>query len=128
VKPDVVASNEALPFRDGTFTELFYDPPSVARGRGQFVGSSMEVRYGFWRKKADFDKNLQAVNAEFIRVLKPNGNLLFKWTQGSGSIRPLGFCLDHLSNFAVSTSASFPSKSGNKRTRVHFVVMRKRST
>ena len=84
VKPDIHCSNEALPFHDGSFRQVFYDPPSVAQGRGQFTGSSMAFRYGWWPRKRDFDRNLACVNDEFARVLAADGTVLFKWTEGPG--------------------------------------------
>jgi hypothetical protein len=126
VKPDIRCSNEALPFRSGVFEQVFYDPPSVARGRGQFTGSSMAFRYGWWPRKRDFDRNLTAVNAEFARVLSGDGAVLFKWTEGPGAIRPIAHCLAKLDNFRPVHVEKRPSKSGNKRTTVYFITMAKR--
>lgn len=112
VKPDIVASNEYLPFRDGVFAQVFYDPPSVLRGRGHWDFSSMEFRYQHWRGPNDFRRNLDFVNDEFQRVLKPDGTVLVKYTVSKTCALPLGEVLGRLSNFHLENDQTRPSKSG----------------
>ena len=113
VKPDIRCSNEALPFRGGLFHQVFYDPPSVARGRGQFTGSSMAFRYGWWPRKRDFDRNITAVNAELAWILDADGQLLIHWTECRSN--PIRFhqLTQLLSNFELAALDARASKSGN---------------
>ena len=77
VKPDVIADFTDLPFPDGTFYHVFFDPPHmVTLGENSWMakkyGRLDETR---WKDtlKTGFD--------ECMRVLKPNGTLVFKWNE-----------------------------------------------
>lgn len=76
VKPDIVADFTDLPFEDNSFYMAVFDPPHL-RSLGD--SSWMAKKYGKlpdnWKEviKAGFD--------ECMRVLKPNGTLIFKWDE-----------------------------------------------
>ena len=127
VKPDIVASNEYLPFRDAMFFQVFYDPPSVLRGRGHWDFSSMEFRYTHWRGPNYFRRNLDLCNDEFQRVLKPEGTVLVKYTVSKTCALPLVEVLGRLDHFHLKTDQVRPSKSGagSKESRVHFMLLRR---
>lgn len=77
VSPDVVLDFRSLPFPDGRFQVVVFDPPHLTR-----VGdrSWMFKKYGrldvtTWRE------DLARGFAECFRVLAPNGVLIFKWNE-----------------------------------------------
>ena len=76
IKPDIVADFTDLPFEDNSFYIAVFDPPHL-RTLGD--NSWMAKKYGKlpdnWKEviKAGFD--------ECMRVLKPNGVLVFKWNE-----------------------------------------------
>lgn len=76
VKPDVIADFTNLPFADDTFSLVVFDPPHLIR-----VGDDayMAIKYG--RLGADWKSVLHDGFQECMRVLKPNGTLIFKWSE-----------------------------------------------
>lgn len=75
VRPDVRASFEALPFSDGTFALVVFDPPHLTHaGRGWTVKKHGVLGRG-WRDA------ISRGFAECFRVLRPEGTLVFKWSE-----------------------------------------------
>ncbi|NDV46277.1 class I SAM-dependent methyltransferase [Paludibacter sp. 221] len=76
INPDLVADFTNLPFEDNSFYMVVFDPPHL-KTLGET--SWMAKKYGRlsdnWREviKKGFD--------ECMRVLKPNGTLIFKWNE-----------------------------------------------
>lgn len=77
IEPDVIADFTDLPFDDNTFYHVVFDPPHlthagetawIAKKYGRIPKQGWEeiIRKGFW---------------ECMRVLKPNGTLIFKWSE-----------------------------------------------
>jgi hypothetical protein len=132
VKPDIVASNEYLPFRDAVFQRIFYDPPSVLRGRGHWEFSSMEFRYTHWPGPNFFRRNLDLCNEEFHRVLKSDGTMLVKYTVSKTCALPLVEVLGRLSSFHLEKDETCPARSGSRQINgqpktsiVHFMTLRR---
>jgi len=74
VNPDIIADFTSLPFPDGCFSCVIFDPPHFARN-GQ--KSWMAKKYG--TLKGDWRSMIRKGFAECFRVLKPHGTLVFKW-------------------------------------------------
>ena len=76
INPDVQIDYTNMPFDDNSFYLVVLDPPHRS---DLTVGNWMEVTYGklfpTWE-----DSIRKAVN-ECMRVLKPNGVLIFKWNE-----------------------------------------------
>lgn len=76
IKPDIIADFRNMPFEDNSFYMVVFDPPHLLR-----VGenSYMAKKYG---KLSDswHDDIFKGFN-ECMRVLKPNGTLIFKWNE-----------------------------------------------
>lgn len=79
VSPDIVADFRDLPFPDGTFSLVVFDPPHLKENR---VGkkSFMFANYGALND-ATWQDDLRAGFAECFRVLKNDGVLIFKWAE-----------------------------------------------
>ena len=73
VEPDVVADFRALPFPDGSFSLVVFDPPHLDRGSGWQVDKYGRLDPKGWRD------DLSAGFRECLRVLRPCGTLVFKW-------------------------------------------------
>lgn len=75
VQPDIVADFRELPFPDETFWHVVFDPPHLAS-----VGESswLAVKYG--RLDKDWRDLIGRGFRECMRVLKPYGTLIFKWS------------------------------------------------
>ena len=81
VKPDIIASNEFLPFKEKVFIKVVYDPPHTVGTLTLFYTHEPEGfdRYSHWDSKPQFFRNIIRVNKEVGRVLKDTGIFLIKW-------------------------------------------------
>lgn len=77
VSPDVVADFTDLPFEDNTFSLVVFDPPH----RYGLKDSWIMKRYGTYDSKEEMLDNIVRGFAECMRVLKPDGVLVFKWAE-----------------------------------------------
>lgn len=77
IKPDRICSVTNLPFEDNTFWHVVFDPPHFIN-----LGDTswMAKKYGKLTKDGwrDF---IHDGFCECMRVLKPNGTLIFKWSE-----------------------------------------------
>lgn len=72
VSPDVLADVTALPFEDGCFPLVVFDPPHLT------VGSGWQVdKYGKLPK--DWKDWMTRAFSECWRVLREEGTMVFKW-------------------------------------------------
>ena len=76
INPDTICNFTDLPFEDNSFYLVVFDPPHL-----QWAGdkSIMALKYG--KLTGDWKSMLSAGFDECMRVLKPNGVLIFKWSE-----------------------------------------------
>ncbi len=93
INPDIVADFKNIPFEDNSFYLVIFDPPHL-KSAGQ--NSWLAKKYGVLPE--NWQKELKEGFNECMRVLKPNGTLIFKWNEAQVklsevlkcfSIRPL---------------------------------------
>ncbi len=75
IDPDVIADFKALPFADGQFTLVVFDPPHTFAGPNGWTAK----KYG--TLKADWREEIRSGFAECFRVLASKGTLIFKWNE-----------------------------------------------
>lgn len=76
VNPDVVADFRNMPYPDGSFKLVVFDPPHLAKaGENSWLKKKYGVLSDDW--KNDIRQGFQ----ECFRVLEPNGILIFKWNE-----------------------------------------------
>ena len=73
IKPLILADLKFLPFKNGIFSAIIFDPPYLDASLSSF----MAKKYGTWNQKETIE-HLRAANEEFKRVLKPSGMLILK--------------------------------------------------
>lgn len=76
VNPDVVADFRNMPYPDGSFKLVVFDPPHLAKaGENSWLKKKYGVLSDDWMN--DIHQGFQ----ECFRVLEPNGILIFKWNE-----------------------------------------------
>lgn len=75
VAPDVLSDFKALPFEDGQFALVVFDPPHTFAGPNGWTAK----KYG--RLLPGWQEELTHGFAECFRVLAPLGTLIFKWNE-----------------------------------------------
>lgn len=76
IEPDIQADFTQLPFSDGVFAVVVFDPPHLARcGRNGW----MAKKYG--RLESSWRDDLRRGFRECFRVLRHGGTLIFKWNE-----------------------------------------------
>lgn len=75
--PDTVADFTSLPFDDETFHLVVFDPPHLLRAGKE--KSYMAIKYG--TLPDNWETEIHDGFHECMRVLKPFGTLIFKWSE-----------------------------------------------
>ncbi len=82
IEPDTLMDFRAMPFADGTFKLVAFDPPHLVRA-GQ--KSWLAAKYG--KLSDDWRDDLRQGFAECFRVLATDGVLVFKWNETQIKLR-----------------------------------------
>lgn len=75
VAPDIIGDFTDMPFHDESFYLVVFDPPHLLRAGEK---SWLALKYGKLPK--DWKPLIKKGFSECMRVLKPNGTLIFKWS------------------------------------------------
>lgn len=76
IHPDVIADFTAMPFPDSSFFLVVFDPPHLKHcGENAWIGKKYGILKGDWKAMLRDGFN------ECLRVLKPGGTLIFKWSE-----------------------------------------------
>lgn len=108
IKPDVVADFRNMPFEEESFYLVVFDPPHLLRAGDN---SWLAKKYGkldeLWQVdiKQGFD--------ECMRVLKPNGTLIFKWNEDQIKLNEILKVIEKKPLF------------GNRRAKTHWLTFMK---
>lgn len=76
VRPDVVADFTELPFPDESYYMVVFDPPHL-----KTLGATSWMAKKYGRLTGDWKDMIAKGFDECMRVLKPNGTLIFKWNE-----------------------------------------------
>lgn len=82
IHPDEVMDFRELPYPDGTFPLVVFDPPHLVRAGAR---SWLAAKYGKLGK--NWRDDLRAGFSECFRVLRPHGVLVFKWNETQVKLR-----------------------------------------
>jgi len=76
IKPDVVGDFRKMEFEDNSFRLVVFDPPHLNKlGKESWMAKKYGVLNYHWRD------DLKQGFGECMRVLEPNGILIFKWNE-----------------------------------------------
>lgn len=76
VKPDVVQDFRKMDFEDNTFKLVVFDPPHMNK-----LGETSWLAQKYGTLLPTWEQDLKQGFEECMRVLEPNGVLIFKWNE-----------------------------------------------
>lgn len=109
VKPDVIADFRNMPFEDNSFYLVVFDPPHLINAGDN---SWLVKKYGKLDKD-NWETDIKQGFDECMRVLKPNGTLIFKWNE------------EQIKLGQVLKAINVKPLVGNKRSKTHWLVFMK---
>lgn len=107
VKPDIVADFRDMPFPDNSFYLVIFDPPHLKRAGNGWQAQKYGVLGDNWQD--DIRRGFK----ECMRVLKPNGTLIFKWNEEQIRLVDILAIIDNRPLI------------GNRRAKTHWLVFMK---
>lgn len=108
VSPDIIADFRKIPFEDNSFYLVVFDPPHLQRaGDSSWLAKKYGVLSFNWKK--DISQGF----SECMRVLKPNGTLIFKWNEEQIKLSEILRVIGRKPLF------------GNRRSKTHWIVFMK---
>jgi 23S rRNA G2069 N7-methylase RlmK/C1962 C5-methylase RlmI len=111
IEPDTMLDFRALPFQDGAFDLVVFDPPHLIHaGPKSWLGA----KYG--RLSDDWRSDLRAGFAECFRVLSSRGTLVFKWNETQVKVREV---------LALTPHAPLFGNTSGKKAGTHWIVFMK---
>jgi ubiquinone/menaquinone biosynthesis C-methylase UbiE len=108
VNPDLIADFRNMPFQDNSFYLVVFDPPHLLHaGETSWLAKKYGVLGEDWKTdiKQGFD--------ECLRVLKPNGTLIFKWNE------------EQIKASEIIKAVGQKPLFGNRRSKTHWMVFMK---
>lgn len=110
IKPDIIGDFRNMPFENNTFDMIVFDPPHLIRaGKNSWLAKKYGLlNFETWQN--DLSKGFN----ECIRVLKPNGTLVFKWNEQQIKLKEVLECFGQTPLF------------GDKRNKTHWLVFIKK--
>lgn len=108
VNPDIIADFRNMPFENETFYLVIFDPPHLrSAGNDSWLAKKYGMLSDNW--KQDIAQGFD----ECMRVLKPNGTLIFKWNEDQVRLSDVMKCFSRKPLF------------GNRRSKTHWLVFMK---
>jgi len=105
IKPDVIADFRDMPFSDETFYIVVFDPPHL-----RYAGENSWLAKKYGLLSDNWQQDIKQGFNECMRVLKPNGTLIFKWNEEQVKLREVLEAID------------FRPLFGNRRSKTHWLV------
>ena len=109
IKPDIKADFRCIPYEDNTFYLVVFDPPHLLK-----VGDNSWLAKKYGKLDTNWKADIKKGFDECMRVLKPNGTLIFKWNEEQIKLSEILSILDYKPLF------------GNRRAKTHWLVFMKK--
>lgn len=105
IHPDIIGDFRNIPFDNNSFDLVVFDPPHLLKaGENSWLAKKYGILDETW------SKDLSQGFYECMRVLKPNGTLIFKWNEEQIKLKDVLSCFYQKPLF------------GNKRSKTHWLV------
>ena len=75
IKPDIIADFRSIPFENNSFNLVIFDPPHLLK-----VGQNSWLCKKYGKLSDTWPSDIKRGFDECLRVLKPEGTLIFKWS------------------------------------------------
>lgn len=111
IHPDVVGDFRNIPFSDGSFKMVVFDPPHLKQA-GE--NAWMAKKYG--KLGENWPDDLRKGFSECMRVLELHGTLIFKWNEEQIPLKDILNLIEYKPLF------------GNKRSKTHWIVFTKNNS
>lgn len=108
IKPDIKMDFRSMPFENETFKMVVFDPPHLIRAGEK---SWLCQKYGIL--PTEWKPYIKAAFNECMRVLKPDGVLIFKWNE------------EQIKTSEILTNINYKPLFGDKRSKTHWMVFMK---
>lgn len=108
VKPDIVADFRNIPFHDNSFHLVVFDPPHLIK-----IGETSYMAKKYGKLTDNWKEDIKQGFNECMRVLKPNGTLIFKWNEQQIKLNEILNSIDYKPLF------------GNRRDKTHWLCFMK---
>ncbi len=108
IDPDMVADFTDLPFKDGLFSMVVFDPPHLVR-----AGKKGWLAKKYGKLGDDWRDDLRKGFSECFRVLKPEGTMIFKWNENDVPISQI---------LALTPERPLFGNRGGKAAKSHWIV------
>lgn len=108
IKPDIIADFRNIPFANESFYLVVFDPPHLKQ-----IGETSYMAKKYGRLTEECPKDLKIGFKECMRVLKPNGVLIFKWNETQIKLKD------------ILNIIEYKPLLGNRRDKTHWLVFMK---
>lgn len=112
ILPEVLMDFRALPFPEGSFRLVAFDPPHLVNAGPK---SWMATKYG--KLGADWRRDLEVGFKECFRCLVPGGVLVFKWNETQIKIREV---------LAVAPQPPLFGNTSGRQAKTHWMIFMKK--
>lgn len=111
IAPDTLMDFRAMPFADGTFKLVAFDPPHLVQADPK---SWLAAKYG--KLSDNWREDLSNGFSECFRVLEPHGVLVFKWNETQVKLREV---------LALTPHQPLFGNTSGKKAGTHWLVFMK---
>lgn len=108
VKPDIIGDFRNIPFPNNSFYLVVFDPPHLLK-----IGESSYMAKKYGKLNNSWPIDIKQGFKECMRVLKPNGILVFKWNEQQIKLKQILNNIDYEPLF------------GNRRDKTHWLIFMK---
>lgn len=108
IKPDEIIDFRNMPYKDGQFKMVVFDPPHLIKAGEQ---SWLRLKYGIL--PAEWKDYIKQGFDECMRVLEPYGTLVFKWNE------------EQIKISEILKTINYKPLFGDKKSKTHWLIFMK---